>query len=118
MRYRYTLAALVAAAPALLLASDPATPKPIPATRPDMKKALEDLKKMTPRLPMPAPTAAELEKAGGKGIVNNGRMRQLYLPEELRGADFPRGKDASMTLDGTFKTELFWVVSRSNNCWY
>ncbi len=90
--------------------------KPVPPTRPEMKKALEALKKATPRLPLPP--LAEEEKGKGRGVVNNGRMRQLYLPEELRSADFPRGQDDAMTLDYPFKTELFWIVSRGNNCQY
>ncbi|MFO0876031.1 MAG: hypothetical protein U0840_01555 [Gemmataceae bacterium] len=90
---------------------------PVPVTRPEMKKVLEALKKAKPRLPLPPLSEAD-GKAGGLRIVNNGRMRQLYLPEELRSADFPRGQDAALTLDPTFKVELFWIVSRTNNCRY
>src|SRR5688500_7931912 len=49
------------------------TPKPVPATRPEMKAALEALKSRTPRLPLPDSNA--------QGGVNNGRMRAAYLPE-------------------------------------
>jgi len=88
-----------------LLAEEPAaSPKPIPQTRPEAKEALEALKRRSPRLPLPPPTAEELQRAaerssqrsGGKsergasglggGIVNNGRMRSLYLPAELLAA--------------------------------
>jgi hypothetical protein len=36
----------------------------------------------------------------------------------MRGSDFFRGRDPAMTLDPTFKTMLFWIVSRVNNCRY
>ncbi|HYH67236.1 MAG TPA: hypothetical protein VD866_21245, partial [Urbifossiella sp.] len=53
--------------------------------------------------------------------VNNGRFRAYYLPAEFR--DFGLGgrggtPDAATSLDNTFKTRLFWVVSRVNNCYY
>src|SRR5207253_2973021 len=86
-------------------AEDPtpsSTPVPVPVTREDMKRALENSKHNVPRLPLPPPTAEELAKAEaaakaraetaakegrtdrvgqsmGGGIVNNGRMRSLYL---------------------------------------
>ena len=99
-------------------ADTPASPRNIPTTRPDMKRAMENLKDAKPRLPMPPLTAEEKEKQGDRPLVGNARMRQIYLPAELRGTDFPRGRDPNMTLDGTFKTMLFWIVSRSNNCHY
>jgi hypothetical protein len=101
-----------------LRAAEPDTAKQAPATRPAMKQALEDLKKAQPRLPLPPVSEQERADRGGRSIVNNGRMRQLYLPEELRGSDFVRGSDPAMTLDPTFKTMLFWIVSRVNNCYY
>src|SRR5687768_9239671 len=67
------------------------TPKEIPATRPQQKQALETLKKREARLPLPPPTAEELKPREGSSsglggrVVNNGRMRSLYLPPELRG---------------------------------
>ena len=104
---------------ALAAADEPSPqPKPVPVTRPDMKQALEDLKKRQPRLPLPPLTDEEKAKYGDRPPVNNGRMRQLYLPPELRGGDFPRDPDPALTLDGAFKTRLFWIVSRANNCEY
>ena len=50
------------------------------------------------------------------GIINNGRMRKLYLPPEVLGGGFLREPDPAMTLDNTFKTMFFWIVSRANNC--
>jgi alkylhydroperoxidase family enzyme len=104
------------------------TPKPVPATRPEMKAALEALKSRTPRLPLPQSDAA--------GGVNNGRMRAAYLPESWgassgrgnwsgrqgsrdgrdRSARFGQNPDSAF--DYAFSTSLFWIVSRGNNCHY
>ena len=67
-------AMVLLALPTMLLAEEQpsTTPKAIPATRPEMKVALEALKERTPRLPL-APAA----EGGG---VGNGRMRQHRLP--------------------------------------
>jgi hypothetical protein len=114
MRLSFVLAILLGSC-RLAAAAEREAPQP-PATRPAMKQALEDLKKAKPRLPLPPLT--EEEKAAGRRVVNNGRMRTLYLPEELRGGGFSRGNEPAMTLDPTFKTMLFWIVSRVNNCRY
>ena len=47
-------------------------------TRPEMKARLEALKQRSPRIPLPPPT--EEERASGRSLVNNGRLRSLYLP--------------------------------------
>jgi alkylhydroperoxidase family enzyme len=97
-----------------------ATPKPIPATRPEIKVALEALKDRSPRLPLPAP-------ADGEQSVNNGRMRVLYLPESWSSswgrpaqAHNTRGPwiDPNARLDYALTRACFWVVSRGNNCHY
>jgi hypothetical protein len=117
MRFLLTLVVLALAGPPETRAADPDAKRTAPVTRPDMKKALEALKKSRPRLPMPPVTAAEKEKWGGR-VVNNARMRRLYLPPELVSTGFPRGADPNMTLDNTFKVMLFWIVSRTNDCHY
>jgi alkylhydroperoxidase family enzyme len=101
------------------------TPPPVAATRPELKDLLERSKQSRPRLPLPPPTAEELaasKKQAGRGpmggIINNGRMRRLYLPPELLGGGFSREPDPAMTLSPTFKTMFFWIVSRANNCAY
>jgi hypothetical protein len=99
-------------------AAQPDQAPAVPVTRVEMKRSLEDSKKAKPRLPLPALTEEERKALGGRPVVNNARMRQLYLPEELREADFFRGADPALTLDNTFKTELFRIVSRANNCLY
>jgi AhpD family alkylhydroperoxidase len=101
----------------LLHSAEPEVPKP-PPTRPAMKQAIEDQKKVKPRLPLPPLTDEEKARTGGRRLVNNGRMRAFYLPEELRGGNLPRSADPAMTLDPTFKTLLFWIVSRVNDCRY
>ena len=111
------IVALLLGVPGMVRAAEPETPAP-PPTRPTMKQALEDQKKATPRLPLPPLTEEEKAKSGGRRLVNNGRMRTLYLPEDLRGGDFFRGRDPAMTLDPAFKTMLFWIVARVNDCRY
>lgn len=104
---------------AALLVSQPAPspdPKPVPATRTEVKAAMEGHKTARPRIPFPPG-----EGEGPFAKVNNGRFRAYYLPAEFR--DFGLGgrgatPDAAATLDNTFKTRLFWVVSRVNNCYY
>ena len=110
-------------------------PSKVAATRQELKEQLERSKESRPRLPLPAPTEAEIAEAKaraesragsglprgmGGGIVNNGRLRQLHLDADLlgAGASGSREPDPAMTLDGTFKTMLFWIVSRANNCTY
>jgi alkylhydroperoxidase family enzyme len=98
------------------------TPKPVPATRPEMKVLLEALKDRTPRLPL-APS-----EGGG---VNNGRMRAQYIPADWgsgrnrnalqtaqAGGDArPRNRNNG-PFDSVFTTSMFWIVSRANNCHY
>lgn len=99
-------------------------------TRPEMKARLEALKARTSRIPLPPPTAEEL--ASGKSVVNNGRLRSLYLPPSWNswlisgwgGSRSVRGGTAATLSalqqqpDYAFKTRVFWVVSRTNDCQY
>jgi alkylhydroperoxidase family enzyme len=131
MRFRLpslATAVLILALPVATKADDsPAsdTPTPVAATRPELKEQLERSKQSHPRLPLPPPTAEEIADAkarGGRGpmtgIINNGRMRKIYLPAEVLGGGFSREPDPAMNLDNTFKTMFFWIVSRANNCVY
>jgi AhpD family alkylhydroperoxidase len=125
-------------------AADPATslPRPIPLTRPEMKQFLEDMKQRTPRIPLPELTEEEKARLGERGMGYERRIRALYMPAgDSRGGFFlgggaagtgaqaapgtGRGRGASgrenepaMTLDYRFKTSLFWIASRANNCQY
>lgn len=123
---------LAAVAPA-----DDDAPRPTPVTRPAMKRMLEDMKTRRERIPLPEPSAAEREAAGEDptGLSYENRLRNLYLPgTELRGylgfggtaprrpgAPAPKvviEPDPAVTLDYGFKTRLFWIASRANNCQY
>lgn len=115
-------------------------PRPVPLTRPELKQFIEDMKARKPRIPLPEPTEEERARTGPRGGGYEGRLRALYLPGEDRrpapargdrpgtapgagaggfnGYGFGRDQDPKMTLDYPFKTELFWIVSRTNNCQY
>ena len=101
---------------------EPATkPLPLPPTRTEMKQLLEDLKSRTPRFALPPLTEAEKEKLGdGRSGGYEGRLRALYMPdgEGRGGIGFSREADPKMSLSYEFKTQLFWIVSRTNNCQY
>jgi alkylhydroperoxidase family enzyme len=120
MLIRASIALLV---PAITMADDRppgARPKPVPETRADVKRALEDSKDAEPRLPLPPLGEEETEVAsrGGWGVVNNGRMRRHYLPGGFAGGGFPAREEPGMTLGYPFQTMVFWIVSRANNCTY
>ena len=97
------------------------TPLPVPLTRPEMKQALEDLKGRTPRIPLPDLTEEEQAKLGER-IGYESRLRYHYLPagddRSGGGGLFSREPDPNMSLTYEFKTQLFWIVSRTNNCHY
>lgn len=118
------------------------TPRPIAATRPQMKELLEDMKKRPYRIPLPELTEQEKAELGVRGSSYESRLRSLYVPAaegtvfggyrpqnaspsaNSRGDasrtrfDFTRNADPNMTLTYQFKTMLFWIVSRTNNCQY
>jgi hypothetical protein len=97
-----------------------AEPLPVPLTRPEMKRALEDIKGRKPRIPLPPLSAEEQEKLGERGASYEARLRYHYLPwvGGRGGAGFSREPDPNMSLGHAFKTQLFWIVSRTNNCLY
>lgn len=110
------------------------TPRPIPLTRPEMKQYLEDMKARKPRIPLPELTDEDKEKLGERGGSYESRLRYHYMSSDgqgqTRGArgggaggggggfGFGRESDPDMSLDYQFKTQLFWIVSRTNNCQY
>jgi hypothetical protein len=130
------LSCLALGAGGMVRAEDPPRdkPLPIPLTRPEMKQALEDLKGRTPRFVLPEPTEAEKAAAGERGLSYESRLRTLYLGgSDARGAAGGGGRaagggrgagggsrteDPNQTLPYAFKTQLFWIVSRTNNCLY
>jgi hypothetical protein len=100
---------------------DPANvPLPVPLTRPELKKYLEDLKTRKSRIPLPQLTEEEMTQLGERGASYEGRLRFHYMPagDGMGGFGFGREPDPNMSLDYAFKTQLFWIVSRTNNCHY
>jgi hypothetical protein len=119
LRYFPALLALGVVAPIPARGDDGDTPPPTPLTRPDMKQMLEDVKARKPRIPLPELTEADKEKLGERGTSYESRLRYHYLPAgESRGGFGGRDSDPNATLDYRFTVELFWIVSRSNNCLY
>lgn len=122
------------------------TPRPVPLTRPEMKQLLEDMKVRKLRIPLPELTEADKAALGDRADSYESRLRYHYMPEGeasvfgggTRGSrdgawtpsgtsstgapaparDFTRNADERMTLSYPFKTRLFWIVSRTNNCQY
>ena len=108
-------------------------PRPIPLTRPEMKEYLEDMKGRTLRIPLPELTDADKEQLGERGSSYESRLRYHYTSQgdgqrgtgapggQGRGAGgggFGRDNDSDNSLDYAFKVQLFWIVSRTNNCQY
>ncbi|MFM8570959.1 MAG: carboxymuconolactone decarboxylase family protein, partial [Pirellula sp.] len=91
------------------------SPKPIPATRSETKKVLDQLKDRTPRLPVPETVPGGTNPASSNVI--NGRARRYYLPEAWLQAE-RWGNEAESKVSYELKTQCFWVVSRGNNCHY
>lgn len=107
----------------------PSEPRPTPLTRPEMKQLLEDMKARTPRIPLPELTPEEKERLGERGSGYESRLRSVYMSQGNgagtrtssqagRGFGMGREQDPNMSLDYAFKTQLFWIASRANNCQY
>ena len=117
----------------------PDQPLPVPLTRPEMKQALEDLKDRTPRIPLPELTEADRAELGDRADSYETRLRYHYTPRNPErdatrttggqggtgqagggqgGGGRNREQDPNMTLSYGFKVQLFWIVSRTNNCLY
>lgn len=131
-----------------LVADEPVKlPRSVPTTRPEMKKMLEDLKNRPLRIPLPELTEKDKEELGERASSYEARLRYHYVPASegtvfgganrprtgtgsapaggapgaAAGAprrDFSRNADENMTLTYQFKTQLFWIVARTNNCQY
>ena len=109
-------------------------PRPVPLTRPEMKEYLEDMKGLKPRFPLPELTEEGRVALGERADSYESRLRYHYSPrredqnrnfgqqERNRGqggfAGGQQNSDPKMTLSYRFKTQLFWIVSRTNNCQY
>lgn len=104
-------------------------PRPTPLTRPLLKQWLESVKERTPRIPLPELTDEDLRVLGEQADSYEARVRHHYLngietprPVSTNAATIPgrstRDQDPKNSLDYAFKVELFWIVSRVNNCQY
>lgn len=103
------------------------SPRPVPLTRLEMKQAIEDMKDRKPRIPFPELSEEDREALGERADDYESALRQAYLPWVASQRRSQSGSNAStrgrtqdprLALDPTFKTELFWIVSRVNNCQY
>lgn len=103
-------------------AQSPDEPRQTPLTRPEMKQMLEDMKKRPERIPTSNSTESLYEA----------RLTQQYLPQTAGARSYlnfsgsPAGStnpnrpqpDPAITLDYAFKTRMFWIAARVNNCQY
>src|SRR5688572_23774787 len=118
------LALIMLSTAALSRANEPDTsPRPIPLTRQEMKQLLEVLKDRWPRIPLPELSDEDRERLGGRADNYEARLRNHYLSGAANqrggfGVGGGRGADPNMSLSYRFKTQLFWIVSRTNNCQY
>lgn len=113
----------------LCMADEPSTPRPTPMTRPLLKQWLENVKQRTPRIPLPELTDQDRQNLGDQAENYETRLRYHYIngievPRPITPAtgtspsNRMREQDPNYTLDNAFKIELFWIVSRVNNCHY
>lgn len=132
MRYSLIVVGAGLIGASMLYAEDPSSePRPIPLTRPEMKKYIENMKQRQPRIPLPELTEEEKAKLGERGGGYEGRLRSLYLGDIVQTFGFGGGRPGaaggttpatppptSMTLERPFRTQMFWIVCRTNNCQY
>src|SRR6188768_3697806 len=83
MKLRHLFFASLILSPLTVYGEESVTaPRPVPLTRPEMKRLLEDMKQRKPRIPLPELTAEEKEKmaeGGGRGGGGyEGRLRSVY----------------------------------------
>jgi len=115
-----------------------ATARPVPRTRPEMKQFLEDMKSRELRIPLPELTGEQKAELGERSGSYESRLRYHYMPAgetsvfgsrsgsarpggtspPTPARDFTRNADENMSLSYAFKTRLFWIVARVNNCQY
>jgi alkylhydroperoxidase family enzyme len=98
-------------------------------TRPLLKQWLESVKQRTPRIPLPELTEQDRQALGDQAENYETRLRYHFMngievsrPITATTGSSPanrmRDQDPNYTLDNAFKVELFWIVSRVNNCHY
>lgn len=103
--------------------SETDSPRSIPVTRPEMKRLIEDVKRRRPRIPLPELTEQQRAEFGDREPGYEALVKYHYLgqtPRERSGRRRSSRRTANSleNLDYGFKVELFWIVSRTNNCQY
>jgi AhpD family alkylhydroperoxidase len=93
-------------------------PRSTPLTRPALKMALEEIKERAPRIPLPPLTETERELLGERADDYEHRVKFHFLGQDRVEPRRSRQEDPEMSLSYAFKTQLFWIVSRVNNCQY
>jgi alkylhydroperoxidase family enzyme len=111
-------------------------PRPTPVRRDDMKKLLEDMKNRRERILLPPVTEEEKLQSDPRATSYESRLSKFFLPSTsgargyLNFSGSPartnrptdnrlvQEPDPTLTLDYGFKTRLFWIASRVNNCQY
>ncbi|MFN9444476.1 MAG: hypothetical protein ACK57Y_00410 [Pirellulaceae bacterium] len=111
-------------------------PRPTPVDRETTKRLLEEMKERRARVELPPVTEEERSQNDARGLSYESRLTRLFLPggSGARGylnfggmppqARLPSDNrpvqepDPALTLDYGFKTRLFWIASRVNNCQY
>ena len=79
------------------------TPRPVPATRTEMKELLEDMKKRPYRIPLPELTDKEKEELGERGGSYESRLRYHFVPQQ-EGSVFGSGRPRTRQDDGARNT--------------
>lgn len=96
-------------------------PRPIPVTRPELKQFIEDVKYRTPRIPLPNVSETDHEILGHQSTDYESRVKSHYLNRQQDRSKLTGRRSRQlddMALDYGFTVELFWLVSRANNCQY
>ena len=96
----------------------PDAPRPTPETRPALKLMLEQVKQREPRIPLPILTEEDRQELGTDAESYEQRLKYHYLGEKRAQRSWSRTADPEMSLPYDFKVQLFWIVSRVNNCHY
>lgn len=113
-----------------------AAPRPTPLRRDEMKRLLEDMKNRKERVVLPPLTEEENLQTDARAISYESRLSRLFLPSSAGARGYlnfsgspnrvsrpndnrpVQEPDPTLTLDYGFKTRLFWIASRVNNCQY
>lgn len=93
-------------------------PNSVPITRPEMKRALEALKDRKPRIAVPSISEQEAAELGDRADHYEARLRLRYMGHEPQRPRGTQQNDPAMSLSYEFKTMMFWIVARMNNCHY